>query len=199
MKTIILPSKITLMSISTLELFGAFIGLVYIVLEYRASWWLWIAGIIMSLLYIYIWAKVDCYAWALTYLYYLGANIYGIMVWKKNRAENSYSGISNLPKKYYPKIAAIVVIITLFSFFILQKYTNTKIPLSESFSTALSVVGMWLLAKKYLQHWYIWMVVNAIYAIANWGLELYFSSILFTVYFVVSMMGLVRWRKLAGK
>ena len=187
------------MPIPTIELIGALIGLVYIVLEYRASWWLWIAGMVMSLFYIYIYAKVNCYAWALTYLYYLGANIYGIIVWKRNSAENSYSGISNLPKKYYPKLAAIVVLVTVFTFFILQRYTDTLIPVSESFSTALSVVAMWLLAKKYLQHWVLWMVVNAIYAIGNWWLGLYFSAILFAVFFVVSVLGLVRWRKLAGK
>ena len=184
------------MNISTIELLGAIIGLVYVILEYRASWWLWIAGIVMSLFYIYIWAEVNCYAWALTYLYYLGANIYGIIVWKRNSNESSYSGISNLPKKYYAKLSALTVCLTLFIFFIIYNFTETKIPICEAFSTALSVIGMWLLTKKYLQHWHIWLVVNAIYAIANFWLGLYFSSLLFAIYFVVSIIGLVRWRKL---
>jgi nicotinamide mononucleotide transporter len=184
------------MSFTSIEIIGAAIGLIYVILEYRASWWLWIAGIVMSLFYIYIWAEVNCYAWALTYLYYLGANVYGIIVWKKNSNEDSNSGISNLPKKYYPILIAITVIFTFLIFFILKRYTDTFIPVSEAFSTALSVVGMWLLANKYLQHWYVWMVVNAIYAIANFWMGLHFSALLFTVYFVVSVMGLVRWRKL---
>jgi len=187
------------MNISTIELIGASIGLVYIILEYRASWWLWIAGMVMSLFYIYIFAKVNCYAWALTYLYYLGANIYGIIVWKKNSTEDPYAGISNLPKKYYPRLVAIVALLTPFIAFILIKFTDTPIPISESFSTALSVVAMWLLAKKYLQHWCVWMVVNAIYAIANFWMEMYFSALLFSVFFVVSVLGFVNWRKLAGK
>jgi nicotinamide mononucleotide transporter len=182
-----------------IELIAACIGLIYIFLEYRASWWLWIAGIVMSLVYIYIFAKVNCYAWSLTYLYYLGANIYGIIVWKKKSDKNSPSNISNLPQKYYPKLFAFITILTILIFFALINFTETAIPLSEAFSTALSVVGMWLLAKRYLQHWYIWMVVNAIYAIANVGLGLYFSALLFAVYFAVSIMGLVRWRKLAAK
>ncbi|MCL1850521.1 MAG: nicotinamide riboside transporter PnuC [Bacteroidetes bacterium] len=184
------------MTISTIEILGAAIGLVYVILEYRASWWLWIAGIVMSLFYIYIFAKVNCYAWALTYLYYLGANIYGIIVWKRNSDENPNLGIAHLPKKYYQILLIITLLSTLILFFILKRYTDTLIPVSEAFSTALSIVGMWLLAKKYLQHWYVWMVVNAIYAIANLWLGLYFSALLFAVYFVVSIMGLVRWRKL---
>jgi len=183
---------------NTIEFIGALIGLVYVVLEYRASWWLWIAGMVMSIFYIYIFAKADCYAWAINYLYYLGANIYGILVWKKNNSENSTPEISNLPKKYYKHLTILVGCLTLFIFIFIYKFTDTKIPVCESFSTGLSVIGMWLLAKKFLQHWYVWMVVNAIYAIANLWLGLYFSAILFTVYFVVSIMGLVRWRKLVS-
>ena len=187
------------MNFELIEIIGAVIGLVYVFLEYRASWWLWIAGIVMSLFYIYIYAEVNCYAWAFTYLYYLGANIYGIIVWKKHNVEDSNSGISNLPKKYNAILVSIILLFSVIIFFILKRYTDTQIPVSEAFSTALSVVGMWLLAKKYLQHWYVWLIVNAIYAIANLWLGLYFLSLLFIIYFGVSVLGLVRWHKLAGK
>ena len=183
----------------TIELIGAVIGLLYVFLEYRAVWWLWIAGIVMSLFYIYIYAEVNCYAWAFTYLYYLGANIYGLAVWKKNSAEDFNSGISNLPKKYYPILSVILVCLTFLFFIIIYKYTDSKIPLSEAFSMALSIIGMWLLAKKYLQHWHIWLVVNAIYVMGNLWLGLYFSTILFAVYFIVSGMGFVRWRRLMDR
>jgi len=183
------------MPLTFIEILGALIALAYIILEYRASWWLWIVGMAMSVFYIYIYATVNCYAWAITFLYYLGANIYGIIVWRKNRNIDSYSGITNLPKKYYLLLSVLIVSLTLFLFFIISRFTDTEIPVSESFSTALSVVAMWLLAKKYLQHWYMWIVVNAIYAIANWWLGLYFSALLFAVYYVVSIMGLVRWQK----
>jgi len=183
----------------SIELLGALIGLVFIFLEYRASQWLWVAGIIMSLFYIYIWYQADCIAWALIYLYYLGANIYGIIVWLKNSEDNSGSGISNLPKKYYPILCTLVVCLSIIIYIIIYKFTETKIPVSESFSTALSVIGMWLLAKKYLQHWNVWMIVNPLTALGSLYLGLYFSAAMFTVFSVVSIMGFVRWRKLAGK
>jgi nicotinamide mononucleotide transporter len=190
---------LTIMPISFIELLGTIIGLVYIFLEYRASWWLWIAGMVMSLFYIYIFYQENCIAWALIYLYYMGANIYGIAVWKKTICENSHSGISDLPKKYYFPLSVIVVSFTFILYFVLIEYTDTRIPVCESFSTALSVVGMYLLAKKYLQHWNVWIIVNPITALGSLYLGLYFSAILFAIYFVISIMGLVRWRKLAGK
>jgi nicotinamide mononucleotide transporter len=118
--------------LNSIELFGALIGLVYIFLEYRASWWLWIAGMVMSLFYIYIFFQENCIAWALIYLYYLGANIYGMVVWKKNSGENSNSGISNLPKKYYLLLSVIVVFFTLLLYYILKEITSTQIPVSET-------------------------------------------------------------------
>jgi len=186
------------MNLTTIELIGAFIGLVYIFLEYRASGWLWIAGIVMSLFYIYIFVESNCYAWAFTYLYYLGANVYGIVAWGKKHDDNSNIGISALPQKYFLRLLAIIILLTVVLTPVLLLFTDTIIPISESFSTALSVIGMWLLAKKYLQHWYVWMGVNAIYTIANLWIGLYYTSLLFFVFFIVSVMGLVRWRKLAG-
>jgi nicotinamide mononucleotide transporter len=128
----------------------------------------------------------------------LGANIYGIVVWKKNSSDNYNSGISNLPKKYYFLLSIVVVVFTLILYYVLKEFTITRIPVSESFSTALSVVGMYLMAKKYLQHWNIWMIVNPITALGSLYLGLYFSAALFAIYFVISIMGLVRWRILAG-
>jgi nicotinamide mononucleotide transporter len=182
-----------------IELLGAIIGLAYIILEYCASWWLWIAGIVMALFYIYIFYNVDCYAWTLIYLYYLGANIYGIIAWKKNSGKNFETGISNLPKKYYLPLGVIIVMLLPLIFIIVLKFTDSQIPVSESVTTALSIIGMWLLAKKYLQHWNIWMIVNPITALGSFYIGLYFSGVLFTIYFVVSIMGFIRWRKLAGK
>ena len=187
------------MNISIIELFGAIIGLVFVILEYRASSWLWVAGIVMSLFYIYIWYQADCLAWTLIYVYYLGANIYGVVVWLKKNNKNSESGISNLPKKYYLPLSIIIVLFSCILYFVLKNYTKTEIPISESFSTALSVVGMWLLAKKYLQHWNIWMVVNPITALGSLYIGLYFTAILFAICFVISILGFVHWRKLAGK
>jgi nicotinamide mononucleotide transporter len=187
------------MPISIIELLGAIIGVTFIILEYRASWWLWIAGIIMSLFYMYIFYNENCYAWTLIYLYFLGANIYGVIVWKKNSTASASSGITNLPRKYYPVLALLALLLTLFIYLVISNYTDTRIPVSESFTTALSVIGMWLLAKKYVQHWNIWMVVNPITALGSWWVGLHFIAFTFAVFFVVAAMGLVKWRKLAGK
>jgi len=187
------------MNNTIIELLGAFIGLVFIILEYRASKWLWFAGIVMSLFYIYIWYVGDCYAWALIYLYYLGANIYGVYSWKKNSSDSNESGITNLPKKHYLPLAILTVCLIPVIFVIVYFFTETKIPISESVSTALSIIGMWLLAKKYLQHWNVWLIVNPITALGSFYIGLYYSAALFTVFTVIAVMGLVRWRKLAGE
>lgn len=195
----IFASKIYKMNLSPIELAGALIGLVYIFLEYKASKYLWFAGIVMSLFYIWIFADANCYAWAATYFYYLCANIYGIYCWSKKTNKEEQIEISNLPTHLFPKLLMIICLISILFFYIIELFTDSKIPVSESVSTALSIVGMWLLAKKYVQHWYVWLLVNAIYIFANLYIGLYFTAILFTIYFVVSIFGLYKWQQLVKK
>ena len=66
----------------TLEIIGTLVGLLYLWLEYRASIYLWIAGIIMPAIYIFVYYNAGLYADFGINIYYLGAAIYGWMIWK---------------------------------------------------------------------------------------------------------------------
>ena len=66
----------------TLEIIGTLVGLLYLWLEYRASIYLWIAGIIMPAIYIFVYYNAGLYADFGINIYYLGAAIYGWMMWK---------------------------------------------------------------------------------------------------------------------
>ncbi len=180
-----------------IEIAGAIIGFTYLYYEYKASPKLWWAGIVMSLFYIYIFATSHLMAWTATYLYYLGANIYGLIVWRKSSDEPLV--IRSIPKRELGWAVVVTVGLTLLLYPILTHFTESTIPVSESVSTALSVVGTWLLTKKYIQHWMAWMVVNALYTMANFAVGLYPTALLFLAYFLVSIMGLIHWRKMMRK
>jgi nicotinamide mononucleotide transporter len=79
---------------------------------------------------------------------------------------------------------------------IAQKFTDSPIPIPEGISTAMSFVAMYLLAKKYMEHWLIWIVVDLFYIVYNAYLGLYGTTILFVVYTIVAVFGYFKWRKL---
>lgn len=187
-----------------IEIIAAVIGLTYLFLEYKASVWLWPVGILMSLFYVGIFFHGKFYADAAIYLYYIGANIYGLLVWTQSR-HNQLSNneiqteelpITHTPKKIIPTLIAISLCLWAVLYFVLKYYTDSPIPAGDSFTTALSIVATWMLAKKYLEQWILWIVVNLVSTILYFWKGLYPTGILFVVYVVVAVLGYFRWRKM---
>lgn len=193
-----------------IELVGVAIGLWYLYLEYKASFWLWSVGILMSIFYIVIFFNSKFYADSAIYAYYLGANIYGLLVWHKhsgksgNQEQTSENEkvakelpITHLPLRLILPFVLIFGVLWLALWFLLHHFTDSPVPLGDSFTTALSVVAMYMMAKKYMEHWWLWVLVNAVsVALYAWK-GLYPMAFLFVLYTVVSVMGYFRWRKIA--
>ena len=186
-----------------IELIGAAIGLIYLFLEYKANVWLWPAGIVMSLFYVVIFFHGKFYADAAVYLYYIGANTYGLLKWTRSRRRNlteEGSDTEALPITHVPKgqllpLAAVTIALWGLLYWVLGTFTDSPVPLGDAFTTALSIVAMWMLAQKYLEQWLLWIVVNAVSTALYFWKGLYPTGVLFIVYVVVAVMGYFRWRK----
>src|SRR5574344_25026 len=182
-----------------IEIIGAVIALVYLYYEYKASIWLWIVGVVMSLFYIYIFFESSFYADAAIYLYYLGANIYGLMHWKKNNLtaneDDNYHAITYCNRKKIPILALTFFLLWTSIYLILSKLTDSTVPLGDSFTTALSIVAMWLLAKKHIEHWILWIVINATSSCLYVYKGLYPTAILFGIYTIGSVLGFLKWKR----
>ena len=75
--------------LSALEIFATILGFIYLYLEYKAKYALWIVGLIWSLAYMFMFWKQGMIAWVITWGYYFIANIYGMIVWKKEKQAES--------------------------------------------------------------------------------------------------------------
>lgn len=188
-----------------LEAAGAILGFIYLWLEYKASIYLWFVGIIMPAIYIYIYYKGGLYADFGINIYYLLAGIYGFVVWsvagKRKRVAGSNSSvkelkISNIPrnKMIYSVIAALVFWVLIY--LILTNFTDSTVPVADSFTTAVSMVAMWLLTRKYIEQWYAWSMVNAVSCVLYIHKDLYFTSILYGVYFIATILGYSKWKRM---
>lgn len=187
-----------------IEIIGAAIGLAYLYLEYRASFWLWSVGIVMSLFYIYIYFNGKFYADMGINIYYLGANIYGLILWKGDLSKKEKTEKSKIERKISHiergiLLKSIPVFLLLFGviFLILTKFTDSPVALGDSFTTALSIIAMWLMAKKYIEHWLFWVVINAVSTGLYLWKGLYPTAVLFVVYTIVSVMGYFKWMKMS--
>ena len=185
-----------------LEIIGTIVGLVYLWLEYRASIYLWIASIIMPAIYIFVYYEAGLYADFGINIYYLGAAIYGWMVWKfghKADAEVKEMPITHMPKRSWLKAGGIYLVAQLLIAWILINYTDSDVPWWDAFTTALSIVGMWMLARKYLEQWGVWMIVDVVCIGLYIYKELYFTAGLYAFYAIVAVFGWMNWKKLMNK
>ena len=186
-----------------IEIIGAVIGLTYLFLEYKANVWLWPVGILMSLFYVVIFFHGKFYADAAIYLYYIGANAYGLIQWTQSRKqtieENGQAtelAITHVPIKRILPLVAITLILWMVLYGILKTVTDSPVPIGDAFTTAVSIVAMWMLAQKYLEQWLLWIVVNIVSTILYFWKGLYPTGILFIVYVIVAVLGYMKWKKL---
>ena len=194
------PAFHYLCAMNYLELFGTLIGLVYLALEYRASIYLWPVSIIMPAIYLVVYYQAGLYADFGINVYYLLASVYGWMAWSWKKKETDAAqpaaelSITSMPRKVYLPLTAVFVVCWLAIAWILIKWTDSNVPWTDSFTTALSVVGMWMLARKYVEQWGVWMVVDWVCCGLYVYKGLYFTAVLYGVYAVVAIFGWRRWR-----
>ena len=80
-----------------------------------------------------------------------------------------------------------------------MRYTDSNVPWCDAFTTALSIIGMWMLARKYLEQWWVWMVVDVVCVGLYIYKGLYFTAALYALYAVVAVMGWANWKRLMKK
>lgn len=213
------------MALDFLDIATTLLGLLYIWLEYRAHIALWVVGIIMPALDIYLYYRHGLYGDAGMATYYTLAGIYGYIVWKwrstppsgatvpvdrdssrqevsppssqqeassaSSRQEASLS-ISRMPFRLYLPTAAFFFAAWGATYYVLAHWTNSTVPVLDSFTNALSFVGLWALSRKYVEQWGFWIVVDVVCTMLYVQKGIPFKAGLYGLYVIIAVLG---WRK----
>lgn len=181
---------------SYLEIIGTLVGFVYLWLEYRASIYLWVVNIIMPAIYLVLFYDAGLYADTAINIYYLVVTLYGIIAWRKGKGGSSELTISHITARSAAAMVALFAVTQLLFWYLLSHYTDSTVPLFNALTSALSVVGMWMLARKYIEQWMVWIVVDILSAALYAHKGLYLTAMLYTAYAVVAVFGYRKWKKL---
>jgi nicotinamide mononucleotide transporter len=132
-------------------------------------------------------------------LYYVAAGIYGLCVWKRSSKNKSEAAIKHTPKGWVVSLVATYTVLHVALYFFLTRFTDSQVPLFDAMSTALSIVAMWMLSRKLVEQWLVWLVVDAI----SVGLYFYkgipITGCLYLVYCVLAIVGYMRWLREARR
>ncbi len=187
---------ISWLSENLVEVLGVVFSVLYLFFSIQQNILLWPMGIISALLYMVVFYQTKFYADMGLNAYYFFISIYGWRLWR-NSGHNTVNEL--LMSRISLKISGILLGITLVSFigigFLLDKFTDSPIPYWDAFTTAVSFTATWMLARKILEHWILWLIVDAV----SMGLYLYRglypTLILFAIYTTMAVIGYFEWRK----
>ena len=183
-----------------LDMLTTILGLIYIWLEYRASIVLWVVGIIMPALDIYLYYSHGLYGDAGMACYYTIAAVYGYIVWRWGKKEQNSQPV--LPITHMPLRLYLPAVLFFFAawgatYYVLVTWTNSTVPVLDAFTNALSFVGLWALAHKYIEQWFFWMLVDAVCCVLYVQKGIPFKAGLYGLYVIIAIAGYFKWKQLS--
>lgn len=186
------------------EILGVIIGFIYLWLEYKASIYLWLTSIIMPAIYLFVYFDAGLYADVAINIYYLIIGVYGWMSWRygisrKNGTEKYDLKISHTSRRQWLRLLIAYIVIHFAISFTLINFTDTDVPWFNGLTSALSIIGMWMLAKKLIEQWFVWFVVDILSAVLYFYKGLEPTALLYSVYAIVAILGYKKWNKLLQK
>lgn len=182
-----------------LQIAGVVLGLLYLYLEYKANIWLWLVGLAMPAIHSVLYFRSGLYADFGMQIYYVLAGVYGFVAWRLARGEQKVNkdveGICRIPVRTAGTLLFILVILNAALYLFLSRMTDSTVPFWDSFTTSLSVIAMWMLSRKYVEQWLVWMLVDAVTV----GLYFYkgipITAGLYLLYTALAAVGYRKWLK----
>ena len=190
------------MDINLFELAAVLLSLIYLFFSIRENPVSWIFGFVSSAMYIYVFYQAKFYAEVSLNSYYLFVSVYGWINWHRKA---SASSADNLPittitgsKAIVEYLVAIVAVFLVY-YFVLTYLTDSTIVVADSTVGALSVVATFMLARKKIENWIVWIIVDAFATILYISKGMYLTSVLYAVYTVMAVVGYRQWLKAMKK
>ncbi len=188
--------------VKAIDMAGLVLGLIYLWLEFKASIWLWLVSVIMPIVHGYLYWERGLYADFGMEVYYVLAAIYGYAMWRWVRSRGSEAGekaaerpITRFPLRRVLPVALIGMALWVVIYWILVNWTDSSVPVCDSFTTALSIVALWALAQKYAEQWLLWLVVDAVCTVLYIYKQIPFTACLYAFYTVMAVLGYRQWLK----
>jgi len=180
---------------SNLELISVIFGLLYVILAARENIWCWPAALIGTATGVIVFWDVSLLMEMALNVYYAGMAIFGWWQWQKGGNAHSELAISAWGLEKHLSAAAIIAVLTLVSGFILEAKTQATLPYVDSFTTWAAVVTTWMVARKILENWLYWIVIDIVGVWLFFQKELYLYALLFVLYTIIACFGYMNWRR----
>ena len=180
---------------SLLELAAVIFAVAYLVLAVGENSLCWYAAGMSTLIFLFIFWDVKLYMESGLQIYYLAMAFYGWYQWRGANRETASLRVSKWRAKQHVIALALIATLTFISGSLLNSGTDANLPYLDSFTTWASVVTTFMVARKILENWFYWLVIDYVSIYLYLDRELYFTSLLFAIYIVIIFFGWFAWNR----
>jgi nicotinamide mononucleotide transporter len=180
---------------SGFELGGVLTGIAGVWLTTRQKIWCWPVGLVSVVLFIVVFYRARLYGAMILQVAYVALMIYGWLAWGRGGTDHGQLRVSRLPAR----AAALLVVVgvstsALFGYW-LHWRTDAALPYVDATTTSFSLVAQWMQARKHLENWIVWVVVDLVYIGMSLSQGLALTAGLYGVYVALAVLGYREWRR----
>ena len=184
------------MSLSPIEVIGFVTGVGCVWLAARENIWNWPVAIVNALSYIIVFFGAKLYADCGLQLVYVAISVYGWWSWLHGGRDRSELPVTRVRTSTIPLLALATVATTAILMLLLRRFTDSTVPFWDGLTTAMSLTAQYMLARKIIENWWLWMAADVIYVALYVYKGLYLTAVLYVIFFALCVVGLMRWAKL---
>lgn len=177
------------------ELVAVVLALAYLLLVMRQRIECWYAAFISTGIYIFLFWDANLLMESALQIYYLLMAVYGWYQWRGPGQTQANIPIRRWSLAQHSRAVVLVLVLTLLSGYLLQQNSSAAWPYVDSFTTWASVVTTYMVAKKVLENWLYWLLIDAVSMVLYVDRGLYLTALLFGLYLIIVCFGYRQWRR----
>jgi len=180
---------------SGLEAGAVLFAVLYLVLAIRQNIWCWLCAGISTAIYVYLFINARLYMESVLNVFYFVMAVYGWSVWYYGRTQDHELPVSVWSAVVHAYAIAAIISASLISGYLLSEYTDAAFPYIDSMTTWAAVWATFLVARKVLENWWYWLVIDIASIFIYWSRDLQLTSVLFAIYVIMIPFGLISWTR----
>jgi len=177
------------------ELLAVILAIAYLLLAMRENIFCWHCALVSTAIYTVLFWNVSLLMDSGLNVYYMGMAVYGWWQWRRGGEQGKGVAVHRCPVSWHLLAISGIAIATLISGYFLSTRTGAAWPYADSFTTWASVFTTFLVARKVLENWLYWIVIDSVSIFLYIDRELYLTAILFTAYVLICVKGYFMWRQ----
>jgi nicotinamide mononucleotide transporter len=178
-----------------IEIIAAVFGVVSVFLSVKQNIWSWPTAIINVGLYIIVFFESKLYADTGLQVVYVVLNAYGWYHWLYGGKNRTELPVSKTSARLGTLLGMLVLAGTAVIGTFLSRQTDAALPYVDAFTTSTSLVAQWMMTRKLLENWIIWVAVDVIYIGMYIYKSLYVTAVLYLIFLILSALGFVQWKR----